>query len=169
MGAAADGAKKPVQRRPRKESWNGGELFTVLRSDLGTGTGTSSGTREYVNASSTTKPDSILFDYATSKNTAKASHEVKGNVNAYEVENPEADRSYRSGRMWDAGHKLGRQNGGLGNENDWVFPQNPAFNQGNSRNMDDVEETRPYWREHEDAFNAGVASDGGGAWWIKLT
>lgn len=168
-GPVVDGAGKLVQRQPVKKSWKGGDLFTVLKSDLGTGTVTSKGTREYVNALTTGKPDSILFDYATEKNTAKASQEVKGNKNAYEVENPEADRSYKSGSLWDAGHKLGRQNGGLGDNNDWVFPQNPAFNQGNSRNMNDVEETNPLWRKHEDAFNEGVANDGGGVWWIKLT
>lgn len=157
-----------VQRTPKKQSWNGGDLFTVLDSDLGTGTGTSEGTRNYVNDPGTDKPDSILFDYATNKNTAKASQAVKGNKYAYETENPEADRSYKSGRHWDAGHKLGRQNGGLGDQDDWVFPQNPAFNQGNSRNMDDVEETYPLWRGYENDFHDGVASDGGGVWWIKL-
>ncbi|NBQ67875.1 MAG: DUF4157 domain-containing protein [Nitrosomonadaceae bacterium] len=157
-----------VQRLPKKESYSGGDLFTVLKSDLNTGTGTSEGTRNYVNDPKTYKPDSILFDYQSAKTPKAGLQVVKGNKNAFEVENPEADYSYKSGKLWDAGHKLGRQNGGLGNNNDWVFPQNPAFNQGNSKNMDDVEETNPLWRAHEDTFYSGVKSDGAGAWWIKL-
>ena len=157
-----------VQRLPKKESHLGGDLFTVLKSDLNTGTGTSEGTRNYVNNPKTYKPDSILFDYQSAQSPKAGVKEVKGNKSAFEVENPEADYSYKSGKLWDAGHKLGRQNGGLGNDNDWVFPQNPAFNQGNSKNMSDVDETRPWWRQHEDDFHEGVKKDGAGAWWIKL-
>lgn len=157
-----------IQRLPKKESVDGGDLFVVLKSDLNTGTATSKGTREYVNDPSTFQPESILFDYKTNSSTAKAKKEVNGNKMAYEVENPEADHAYKSGSLWDAGHKLGKQNGGLGNDNAWVFPQNPAFNQGNSRNMDDVEETNPLWRAYEDDFHEGVKADGGGVWWIKL-
>lgn len=163
-----DSAGNVVQRLPKKTSHSGGDLFTVLKSDLNTGTVTSQGTRNYVNDPSTFKPDAVLFDYASANSTKKSTQTVTGNKNAYEVENPESDRPYKSGRYWDAGHKLGRQNGGLGNDDDWVFPQNPAFNQGNSRNMDDVEETHPLWRSHEDAFHEGVEIDGGGTWWIKL-
>ena len=159
-----------VQMVPKKENWGGGELFTVLRSDLDSGTGTSKSTREYVNDPSTPKPNSVLFDYASSNKTSKAKTDVIKNSLAYEVDNPEADRSYSSGSYWDAGHKLGRQNGGLGHNTDWVFPQNPALNQGNHRNMDDdSEETHPEWRAHEDHFYAGVNTDGGGVWWVKFT
>ncbi|ASS48208.1 MAG: hypothetical protein CHH17_05545 [Candidatus Fluviicola riflensis] len=156
-------------QRVKKSFTQGGDLFVVLKSDLNTGTGTSKGTREYVNDDNTYKPEEILFDYVTSNTTAKATATIKGNKKAYSVDNPEADKSYKSGSYWDAGHKLGRQNGGLGNDNDWVFPQNPAFNQGNSKNMDDLdsEETRPAWRNIEDDFHEGVKKDGAGAWWIK--
>ncbi|MDO1529057.1 DUF4157 domain-containing protein [Fulvimonas sp. R45] len=167
-GPMVDSADKLVQRRPKKESWGGGDLFTVLKSDLNTGTGTSKGTREYVNSPGTYKPSSVLFDYGADKSAIKAKYKVTINKNAYEVDNSEADYSYKSGSLWDAGHKLGRQNGGLGDDNDWVFPQNPAFNQGNSRNMDDVEETYPLWREHENTFHQGVKDHGSGVWWIKL-
>jgi len=162
-----DESGKVVQRVPQKLSYGGGDLFIVLKSDLGKGTGTSKTTRAYVNNPGTPKPGAILFDYETANSTAKSQALVKGNKNAWEVENPEADRTYKSGSYWDAGHKLGRQNGGLGNDVNWVFPQNPAFNQGNSRNMDDVDETRPYWRQHEDDFNSGVRKDGAGAWWMR--
>ena len=168
--------KKPVinqagslVQRVKKSFTQGGDLFVVLKSDLNTGTGTSKGTRAYVNDVNTFKPDEILFDYVTANTSAKATATVKGNKKAYSVENPLADKSYKSGIYWDAGHKLGRQNGGLGNDNDWVFPQNPAFNQGNSKNMFNVdsEETRPAWRAMEDDFHNGVKKDGAGAWWIK--
>jgi Domain of unknown function (DUF4157) len=162
------GKSEATVQRVTKESYKGGDLFTVLKSDLNKGTGTSKGTREYVNDDYTDKPDNILFDFATNYSSKKAKATVKGNKKAYGLDNPEADRSYKSGSYWDAGHKLGRQNGGYGDVNSWVFPQNPAFNQGNSRNMDDVEETYPLWREFENEFHEGVKSDGGGVWWIKL-
>ncbi|MNY19986.1 hypothetical protein D3C86_1534450 [compost metagenome] len=165
-----DASGQVAQLQPSKADHQGGELFIVGRSDLGTGTGTNKTTREYVNAPSTPKPSSILFDYASGKSSAKSKTEVTKNDLAYEVDNPKGDKSYKSGSYWDAGHKLGSQNGGLGNDTGWVFPQNPAFNQGNHRNMhDDSEETHPYWRKHEDHFNQGVKKDGWGVWWIKLT
>ncbi|WP_343606139.1 DUF4157 domain-containing protein [Fluviicola sp.] len=159
-----------VQRVPSVESWGGGELYTVLHTDLGKGTVTSDGTRTYVNEGSTPKPKTIKFDYASAKHTGTAKNVVVKNPLAWAAKNSKADRAYKSGRLWDAGHKLGRQNGGYGDRNDWVFPQNPALNQGNHRNMDDSpEETHPIWRAHEDSFHNGVEQDGGGVWWIQLT
>ncbi|WP_235840013.1 eCIS core domain-containing protein [Derxia lacustris] len=159
----------PVQLKPGHIAYAGGEMFLVDKSDLGTGTVTSEGTRSYVNDPGTYKPKEILFDYATASDVGTAKGKVTGSKYAYATENPKADRPYKSGRYWDAGHKLGRQNGGVGNEDSGVFPQNPAFNQGNSRNMDDVpEETHPAWRAHEDEFHEAVKRDGAGAWWVKL-
>ncbi|MGV3609585.1 MAG: DUF4157 domain-containing protein, partial [Fluviicola sp.] len=164
-----DESGKVVQRVPTQESWGGGTLFTVLKKDLGKGTVTSKGTREYVNDPSTYKPKKIKFDYATSGSTKVAETAVITNPDAWVAKNPKAARSYKSGSYWDAGHKLGKQNGGLGDDNDWVFPQNPSLNQGNSRNEDDVpEETHPIWRSHEDHFHDDVESKGGGVWWIQL-
>ena len=164
-----DKSGEVVQRKPTKESFDSGELFTVLKSDLNKGTATSQGTRDYVNDPSTYKPKSILFDYSTAKTKKIATSIVLANRVALAADNPKAARSYKSGKFWDAGHKLGKQNGGPGNEDEWVFPQNPALNQGNSRNEDDVpEETHPIWRAYEDDFHQKVNRDGGGVWWIQL-
>ncbi len=158
-----------IQRAVTRSTHEGGELFSITKSDLGTGTATTQGTRDYVNDAKTYKPDTVLFDYATGANKVAGKNTVTARDEAHKMGNPEADRSYKSGKIWDAGHKLGRQNGGKGDENDWVFPQNPALNQGNRRNMDGIEETHTKWRAHEDEFRKGVDKDGAGAWWIKLT
>ncbi|RUL79013.1 hypothetical protein [Dyella choica] len=158
-----------VQRRPHKESYSNGDLFTVTKKDLDTGTDTSKATRKYVNEPNTPKPESISFDYATGKSGKVAKTTVTQRDDVIDdVDNPQADKAYDNGNYWDAGHKLGRQNGGLGNAKDWVFPQNPAINQGNNKNMNNEEKRHPLWRAHEDSFYEGVAESGGGAWWIRL-
>lgn len=164
--------EESIQRTPDKSSYLGGDLFTVSKSDLGHGTLTNSTTQDYVNESSTPKPTSVYFDYATASGKTAASGLVKQSPLAYGIDNPVSDFAYSTGRIWDAGHKLGRQNGGLGDNKDWVFPQTPAFNQGNSRLMNGARKqstgaTYPLWREHENTFHDGVESDGAGCWWIK--
>lgn len=164
--------EESIQRIPDKSSYLGGDLFTVSKSDLGKGTETNTITQEHVNESSTPKPSSVYFDYATASGKIKATGIIKQEPLAYEVDNPVADSAYSTGKKWDAGHKLGKQNGGLGDNKDWVFPQTPAFNQGNSRlmnvaTMKSIGATYPLWREHENHFHDGVASDGAGCWWIK--
>ncbi|NEQ51678.1 MAG: hypothetical protein F6K11_16315 [Leptolyngbya sp. SIO3F4] len=162
-----------VQRTPKKSSYSGGDLFLVSSSDLNTGTDTSTGTRAYVNNSGTYKPSAVRFDYMTASTGSSAKSKVVSNPKAFETDNPMSDSSYSSGSYWDAGHKLGKQNGGLGDVNSWVFPQTPAYNQGNSKNMSSttmssIGKTRPEWREHEDDFHSDVAKNGWGAWWVKL-
>jgi len=162
-----------IQRTPSKGTHSGGDLFGVAKSDLNTGTDTTKKTRDHVNDASTTKPSAILFDFLTASTGSKARSGVVSNALAFETENPKADLPYSSGNYWDAGHKLGKQNGGLGDNNDWVFPQTPAYNQGNSKNMNKstmatIGKTRDEWRGLEDEFHDGVASDGAGYWWIKL-
>ncbi len=160
-----DQTGKIVQMVPKKESFSGGDLFTVLKSDLGTGSDTTEETRKHVNDPATKKPNKILLKYRTNNNTSEASKALKKDANAYNFDNPKADSSYKSGKYWDAGHKLAKQNGGLGNLKEWVFPQNPAYNQGNSMHM---KTTHLEWRKHENNFKEGVYKDGAGAWWIKL-
>jgi hypothetical protein len=164
-----------VLQQVTKSTVGGWERFEVQKGDLGKGTGTTSSTRAYVNDPSTKKPASISFAY----------HKIgvsPGTVTATQLDNPKSTLSYKSGSYWDAGHKLGRQNGGSGSDNDWVFPQTPSVNQGNTRNMTDKEkeEYEEYvdsqggdtmsakWRAHEDSFKELVnTSATGGYWWFK--
>ncbi|BAZ50299.1 hypothetical protein NIES4103_29150 [Nostoc sp. NIES-4103] len=103
---------------------------TVNPTDLGQGTGTTQGTRNYVNSIS--YPQQVSMSYS---NGSQGGHT--------EFENA----PLRSGQRADAGHIRGQQNGGYGNQNAAVFPQNPQQNRGNHLNG---QPTRAIWREHED-------------------
>lgn len=158
-----------LQLKPVKSAYDGGELFSVSSSDLDTGTATNSTTREYVNNPKTFKPTFVQFNYlfAGTKQTS-----IK-NTLVYSVDNPQSTLSYSSGSFYDAGHKLASQNGGLGDDNDWVFPQNPSLNQGNSRLLSPAEKSSseksyPKWREHEQYFHDEVKKNGYGVWWIEF-
>ncbi len=164
-----------VLQRVTKTTVSGWERFEVHKGDLGKGSGTNSTTRAHVNDPSTKKPSSINFAY----------HEIgisPTSITANKIENPQSTLSYKSGSYWDAGHKLGRQNGGSGTDTDWVFPQTPSINQGNTRNMTELEKQQyetfvdsqggdtmsQKWRSHEDSFNSLVSkSSAGGYWWFK--
>lgn len=156
-------------QRVTKSPWNGGDLFTVEHSDLNRGTPTTDDTRTYVNNLKSI-PTKVHFDYAVSNvSTNDAVAAVKSDPNAYEADNIKADNPYKSGRYWDAGHKLARQNGGYGHLNDWVFPQTPSMNQGNSRLMNTQQYSFPFWREHENIFyNLMSNSKAHGCWWLQL-
>ena len=158
-----------LQLKPTKSSYDGGEMFVVSDKDLDTGTNTNSATREYVNDSKTFKPTFVQFNYLTSSSKPSS---ISNNL-VYSVDNPQPSISYSSGSFYDAGHKLASQNGGLGDDNDWVFPQNPAFNQGNSRLLNTKEKqatgkTFPKWRAHEQFFHDEVKKNGYGVWWIEF-
>lgn len=158
-----------VQLKPTKSDYDGGEMFVLSKNDLDSGTGTNSTTQKYVNAPSTFKPSFVQFNYLTSSKKPKS---IGTNL-VYSADNPQPSMSYSSGSFYDAGHKLASQNGGLGDDTDWVFPQNPAFNQGNSRLMNKKEKlatgkTYPVWRAHEQRFHNDVKIDGYGVWWIEL-
>ncbi|MDE1462118.1 hypothetical protein [Spartinivicinus poritis] len=162
--------KGTLQLKPTKSSYKGGEMFSVSKADLNTGTDTTKDTRDYVNDPSTFKPTFIQFQYLIS-NGLKTSLPVNM---TYKADNPKASTGYASGSYYDAGHKLASQNGGLGDDRNWVFPQNPAFNQGNSRFMTSAEKTtygktNPYWRGHEQFFHDEVQKHGYGIWWLELS
>lgn len=161
--------KNKIIQRVTKSSWNGGDLFTVEHSDLNCGTSTTDDTRTYVNTLNCI-PTKVHFDYAVSNvSTNDAVVAVKSAPNVYVADNIKADNPYKSGRYWDAGHKLARQNGGYGHLNDWVFPQTPSMNQGNSRLMNTQQYSFPFWREHENNFNKLMSdSKAHGCWWLQL-
>jgi hypothetical protein len=120
--------------------------FTITKADLGTGTKTSAGTRNYVNNVGTAKPANV--DWAAITWNAMF---VQQTNNQGTVNNPVPAGNY------DAGHALARQNGGLGNNNAWVFPQNPDVNQGHAGRHAD-------WRAHEQQFHNDVNTHGAGVW-----
>jgi hypothetical protein len=138
----------------------------VKKGDLDTGTPTTKATRAYVN-SGVTAPSSIEFNYLIGGGKPSTKHR-------WVTDNPTPTIAYKSGTIWDAGHKLAGQNGGYGCKNDWVFPQNPAFNQGNGMHMTLAEralvpDTYSEWRGLEQEFHDDVKLHGNGMWWVKLS
>lgn len=102
-------SKNTIQRKYQsKEKFSDGELYMVNRENLDTGTETTSKTREYVNCSSVKKPNLIYFDYEFDDSSAEnAANKIKNNpLSLFWVNNPKPDKSYSSGKYWDAGHKL---------------------------------------------------------------
>ena len=164
-----DGRCVVLQGTFRKKSFSGGNLYMISRTDLGTGSETNETTRSHVNNYNTTKPTQIRFDYDFDSNSENvAAKKVMNSSSYFWVNNPIVDHTYATGRYWDAGHKLAKQNGGYGDDINEVFPQSPFINQGNSRLMDNKEEAYPLWREHEMNFYNGVKEQGYGCWWIYL-
>jgi hypothetical protein len=103
--------------------------------DIKTGTGTSSGTRKYVNSPQTVYPEELSIRHTTTTTG-------KGGGFSEFINEPLAP-----GQKADAGHIFGNQYGGFGNQNPSVFPQHPQTNRGNYYNG---EPTRHLWRENED-------------------
>ncbi len=137
-----------------KEKLGNPSEFEVDKSDLNKGTATSEGTRTYVNEGTTTKPSKINWEYKIP---------TAGLSDSGTADNPV---SIKSGGRWDAGHLLGRQNGGKGDINAWVFPQNPQINRGNYDDADNP--TYVAWRAVENTFHGLVDTHGKGTWKITL-
>lgn len=133
--------------------------FTVLKSDLNKGTNTTKETREYVN-SWTTIPGTVNYSYEI-YDVGQGDKKVDQDSGSTANPNP-----MKVGQNWDAGHSLGRQNGGLGDDKGWVFPQNPQFNRGNSYLG---QKTYQDWRYCENVFHDSVYQYGKGRWKVWLT
>jgi hypothetical protein len=119
--------------------------FDVAADQLGQGTETSPGTRDFVNGQ-VAAPQEVGFSYSAGRKRGGGEF---------------ANEAPAGGGRWDAGHLLGRQNGGLGDVNAGVFPQNPQINRGNRLNG---KPTRDTWRAHEDVFHSAVEGSGRGQW-----
>lgn len=133
--------------------------FTVLKNDLNKGTNTTKETREYVNSWAAI-PGTVNYSYEiydVNQGDKKVDQDSGSTANP----NP-----MKIGQNWDAGHSLGRQNGGLGDDKDWVFPQNPQFNRGNSYFG---QKTYQDWRYCENVFHNSVYQYGKGRWKVWLT
>jgi hypothetical protein len=109
---------------------------SISSSDIGTGSGTSTGTRSYVNSPTTTYPSQVAIEYSTGST---------GNRSEF-INQPLA-----LGQRADAGHIFGRQYGGVGNQDASVFPQHPQTNRGNSYLG---QPTRDFWRGPEDEIRS---------------
>lgn len=113
----------------------------VSPADVGGGSGTSQGSRNYVNDPATPYPQQVAIEYASNQ----------GGGHSEFINQPLAP-----GQRADAGHIFGRQYGGIGNQNAAVFPQHPQTNRGNYYQG---EPTRDLWRAHEDQVR-GMAQSG---------
>jgi len=101
--------------------------------DVGGGTGTNPGVRQYVNSPAAQYPQEIRISFAAGGVDGSSSF---------------PNYPLAPGQRADAGHIFGRQYGGIGNQNAAVFPQHPQTNRGNSYQG---EPTRELWRGPEDA------------------
>lgn len=110
--------------------------FQVQPQHLDTGTGTNQGVRNHVNGPAQV-PGQVGFSW-----------QVGDQGGSGEFQNAPSN----NGR-WQAGHLLARQNGGLGNVNEMVFPQNGQINMGNSYQG---QPTFDQWRGHEQQFHNQV-------------
>lgn len=139
-------------------SLNNPYTFQVEPGDIGTGTATTPATRAFVNGPGAPLAPTATFSYGFFPGGgAWIAGAAPGPLNI--APNPPP-----LGGNYDAGHALGRQNGGLGHVNAWVFPQDRNVNRGWAG-------TFPLWRAHENAFRAGVAAlppGGFGIWHVTL-
>ncbi|QEY18811.1 hypothetical protein D0C16_24220 [Cellvibrio sp. KY-GH-1] len=133
--------------------------FQVEPADIGTGTATTLGTRNYVNGGGAPLFPTASFAYGFFPGGGGwAPGAAPGPLQV--APNPPAP----PGVAYDVGHALGRQNGGLGHVNNWVFPQDRNVNRGWAG-------TFPLWRAHENAFRNGVQAlppGGFGIWHVSL-
>ncbi|MBX3616321.1 hypothetical protein [Nitrosomonas sp.] len=84
---------------------NPGYDFTVLKSDLNKGTNTTKETREYVNSWAAI-PGTVNYSYEI-YDVGQGDKQVDQDSGSAANPNP-----MKIGQNWDAGHSLGRQNGG---------------------------------------------------------
>ena len=116
---------------------------TVSSSDIGKGTDTNKGTRKYVNSPGTTYPRQVSMEYSGVKKPGR------GGRSEFINHRP------AKGQNADAGHILGNQFGGKGNQNASVFPQHPPTNRGNYHKG---KPTRHKWRALEDNIRKSAQS-----------
>ena len=117
----------------------GRTLYHNTIKNIKKGTGTSTGTRKYVNSSTTTYPRQVSMEYSG----IHKHHRTGGRGGRSEFIN----NRLAKGQKADAGHIFGNQYGGIGNQNAGVFPQHPQTNRGNYYKG---KPTRQLWRYHED-------------------
>lgn len=154
--------KVPVQKKviQRVVAHNLGNPYTfqVVPADLGRGTATTPMTRAFVNGPAAPHAPTATFSYGYFPGGGGWMPGAAPGPLLIAPNPPPVWGNY------DAGHALGRQNGGLGHVNNWVFPQDRNVNRGWAG-------TFPLWRAHENAFNAGVAAlppGGFGIWHVTL-
>lgn len=110
------------------------------KSDLGQGSGTSQGTRDYVQDSHSFYPEEVSLSYTSEDGTYSG-------YSSYE----QPPRT--PGLKPDAGHIFGNQYGGSGKDNANIFAQEPKHNRGNSHNGI---RTFEKWRKTENEIRRGI-------------
>lgn len=145
--------------------------YEVERSDYKNGTDTTLGTQQYVNGPNFNgnyyPGGTVDLKYEVNavpinSFTGKAV-EIKG------IPNPKIQLPNRS--IWDAGHALPKQIGGIGDGNAHVFPQSPPVNQGNNNtnyNINPIVRNYQLWRAYEASFCQSVSTLGHGRWNIHV-
>ena len=129
--------------------------YVIDSNELGRGTKTNPVTRNHVN-NNMIAPNNFNLVYVTYTNKADALNDV-GHIYRspiLQVQNPVIP-----GTRWDAGHALARQNGGLGDIVNHVFPQNKIINRGWNGTYNN-------WKFYEQDFHNKVFRDGFGRWHI---
>jgi len=134
--------------------------FVIDKDDFKGGTDTNKTTQNYVNDNSEwpSVPGNIEYGYQVFDTQGDEVDSDSG-----DVKNP---APANKGQRWDAGHSLGRQNGGKGDVKKNVFPQNPQINRGN---YFQGKKTFGLWRSIEDQFHESVENNDHGVWTLKLT
>ena len=115
--------------------------FHVEPGQLDTGTETNQGTRDYSNGRVEGAP------------APAAQWDARWGVGGQSGAGSFQNTAPADGGVWHAGHLLARQNGGLGNVNAGVLPQNPQYNSGVRL---DGERTFDSWRGQEQQFHDQV-------------
>ena len=110
---------------------NGTRIYStnIPPSNRNQGTYTTPATRAYAQNPQTPRPAFVSFAYSSTGNTQGYSfmpNDTSGSI--------------------DAGHIVGRQNGGFGHHNPAIFPQNRDYNQGHKGHFSE-------WRAQEDQVN----------------
>ena len=151
LACGTPGCTDPNCNDPKKHGFDGVRVLrgrtlyhrTVRSSDIGRGTDTNKTTRKYVNNGKTPYPRQVAIEYSGVKKPGRGGRSEFVN------------HRLAKGQRADAGHILGNQFGGIGNQSASVFPQHPQTNRGNYHKG---KPTRHKWRAHEDAIRSSAQS-----------
>lgn len=145
--------------------------YQVNKHDIHRGTETTDKTRDYVNGPNFNgnyyQGGTINLRYEVGRTPI---NNFTGNaVVITNIPNPSIQIPNRS--IWDAGHALPKQIGGMGHLSNHVFPQSPPVNQGNNNaNYNIVPGASNFllWRTYENNFANRVLFSGHGRWQVHI-
>lgn len=138
--------------------------YTVNSSDYGKGSETDPSTQTHVNGLGY---NGGTIDLMYETGTSPINHFTGNAVTVSGIPNYAVQIPGRS--LWDAGHALPRQIGGIGNDTNHVFPQSPPINQGNRNALFNTGISNyQWWRTHETRFAHQVLFSGYGKWRVHV-